>query len=416
MMKKRLIISLCALASIVAGCAKVDSEPSGENAWILDESLPVPIQFGGAGQIAQTKAAITSLASLEPVYMLGIDVKTTKVSSWSANSANVLLNGATGYFGESAISDGVNAGKWRYVFGTSSAPTKKYYPLEPTFNYNFYGYYIGDQTNSITYSGKTAKVNLDMGFTDVLWAEAKVDTPYTVPAQDSESNACEHAGKTTDGFNARYARWTKEAGVYDQMLPSLQLGHITTRLHVIAKAKNADAYNSFFVNSSPILEINEIRIVGVPTKADLTLADAITDDTSKKGLFTQTENGTISVLTADLPKDATHAKTIPTVDGIELCKTGCEGFYLVPGDLEGAKIEVDFTVNDGSPKQTFTIEDLVESFDPDEDTFQAGKEYTIYVIFNEIMEIEIVAALTPWAAGQNGTPDNSWDPDNQSYE
>ena len=400
---KTITISLLALAAVFAGCSKSSPE-AGEDAWVLDDSLPVPIKFGSSGKV-MTKASVESLSNLDRFWTLGIDKDKTGVD-WSADSPLVVLNAQEGFFGD-AIGEGEGS-YYSLQFGSREAPTKKYYPLESRYNYSFYGYYVGgeasipaSQSADLDFTDNVASVgSVTVGRIDYLWAEAT--------ATDIVIDEGEHAG-TWKGFNARYARRAKEKGEYEAHLPDMSIKHVTTCLRFKAMAADEDAYNSFFDEPDPDnpahadenakIFVKKIVLEGVDTTARFVIADNLSENSQKGSLQPLgEEKGTVTV---------DGLSVIPTVDGVEIA----DGFFLIPGDMEGVVVKVYFRVSGEDQDQFYEVKNLktVASVE----SFEKGKSYTFNVIFNSIEEISIKANLDEW---DNSPEDSNWDPDDHLDE
>jgi hypothetical protein len=209
------MICFGALAIVLAGCSKnnVETEKPAaplENAWMYDESLPVPIQFGmstGVG-IQSTKTMIENWSDLE--HRLGI----------------FALNMDGG--------DGLNRGSYDVYLDNEPADCiydavrekdmikfdeNKYYPYSSDRNLSFFGYYPYFNGNTPEYYADSIRVQIpssEWGKHDIMCSSSYADTMFVkkdaelgwVPAEREEATAY------YNGYNASYMRYLNKNGLY----------------------------------------------------------------------------------------------------------------------------------------------------------------------------------------------------------
>ena len=128
----------------MASCSKnaAPEQPSVplENAWMYDETLPVPIQFGmssGVGIQTTKTTMIKEWDDLEyPLGIFALDLEGTL-----DNESGLYLKNERA----EAVED-VERGKYLIKFGEN-----KYYPYSSERNFSFFGYYPRLGTNPVYY-------------------------------------------------------------------------------------------------------------------------------------------------------------------------------------------------------------------------------------------------------------------------
>ena len=185
-MKKYSFIAIVVLAAFMAAaCSRSKLSPEAdENAWMYDETLPVPIQLGANDipDLVTTKALpVVSTDQLKfKVLMMDINegYVTPKVGS------RILLN-------EWAQGDGTNL---RFLASRNGTVVKHYYPMVPDtvsrFNYSFFAAHypntddVMSQVSETVTAPGTAYVTFplktgtaDHFNVDILHAKAHVVTP-----------------------------------------------------------------------------------------------------------------------------------------------------------------------------------------------------------------------------------------------
>ncbi len=157
-----------------------------------------------------------------------------------------------------------------------------YYPFGNWYNYYFYAYYPRQDTGSIV-DEKKVTVNFEInGTEDILWS--KKAKPIDVAQVDS-------------GFNAKYMRkhQTNASDIYEH-LPKFELEHKLTQLRFWVKCSWAthETYGYGSDVGDKLLQIEDLKVSGVPVNWTLTVADR--DHEENEGKLTQTDT-----TTEDLP-------------------------------------------------------------------------------------------------------------------
>ena len=210
MKKAYLLIIAAALA--FAGCSKVGPEHSDPNAWMYDESLPVPVMLGTPGAEVLTKVGIgNDDLPTDPVGIFALD-KDADSENWGNASPSCLL---------------VNE-KATIVDGNITFDKTKYYPLESSHNFTFYSYYpFYNQYTKLV--GSQYKLTYTLSGTkdrDILWAIAE--------ATSIEYRKSDGTISTVSGYNAAYMRKGGE-------IPKLTYKHLLTALTFKLKSSAEDA-------------------------------------------------------------------------------------------------------------------------------------------------------------------------------
>lgn len=284
-MKKTFLLTIAAVL-VCAGCSKETPEQSNDpDAWIYDESLPVPILMGSIGAEPVTKAIVEDLADIQ-FGIYGLDTRNGQ-DEWTYGGAynksekvnSILLNNEAA----KVESDG------KVVFTTG----KKYYPFSSANNYTFYAYYPRKSTDTnlkCDPEGPYFYANYSIGYDDILWAEsAAEDFRYTT----------EKGNFKISGYNAAYIRKIKEHGKEEENLPKLKLEHKMTALkfQLFATAEDAQALKDAGAT------ITGLSIDNTYTKGSLIIADRRTGEANKKGQFLPDGSsiGSIQLKTGNTP-------------------------------------------------------------------------------------------------------------------
>ncbi len=332
---KRFILIAMAAASVFASCSKTSVVVPDDEAWVNDESLPVPVTFSAPGlDLSLTKAIVNG--TIEGSVMNGLDIgvfglaTVDGVPAWSDNADGVLINNRRVTTGED---------------GSVTFDPKVYYPSDNDLNYSFYAYYPynGAQDNGNSYS-----VNFTIGYTDVLWAEEHAISFGTDPRYE--------------GFNAEYCRYVKKIGRTD-LMPALNFQHLLTALRFVAKAA-ADLDN---------ITVYRVVVKDVNTKGVLEVAGP------DAGTMTFSEPGERPLkLTADA--NTSILDVAPTVAGAELGTVILEPMNTVTVEVT---LKLD---NNTSNTVTASLNG----------NFTAGHRYTLTLTVNSPEEVEISTSLDPW--------------------
>ncbi len=370
---KIIVLSFCALSALAA-CNKNQNSMTGDEPWVYDESLPVPVQILGQSSALQTKAgAITPVNGTLPanvhfgVFGVGDPDKDTPVlfqdlagKGCNALDATISYNSATGL----------------YLADLSAGGRPVYYPIRTLNNYSFYGYHAGNGADntvlSLNEDGEYTVAISDYGFTDVLWA---------TPAVAEELNGLE-------GYNTKYVREIKKLGrIGNGFLPRLDFGHQTAAFEFYVKASDAAAEASFGRNRADI-RVVKASVEGLKTDASLIV---LSDDPERNGLIVEgTQDAEPHVINLG-------SGVYPTVAGAIIG----DGVFVSPESLENVTFTFElkqasyqssyqYTVTGAQAKAAFA-----EKY-PDFKGFEKGNRYQMNILLNKAMEVEINVTLQAW--------------------
>ena len=277
---KKFCLFICVAALCTVSCSKASQPVEDTDKWVNDESQRVPVQFASRTQV-ETKAIKDG--RIEGSTMNGLDVGVIAVAekqsdgtpvTWSSTlDGSILIDNTmvtTSETGDIAFSPAV------------------YYPFGNVYAYSFYSYYpytnvAGEAAANVdgVYS-----ITYDLGNTDILWANSK--------ATDYED---------LKGFNAKYCRAVRQAGVQNTYFPRLQYKHLLTAIVLKVQGKD-ETIGSYDLN------VTGVHILNTSTKATLTVADS---QGQSSGLLTGNEDGGsigFDNLNVPVTTDASNACTI----------------------------------------------------------------------------------------------------------
>ena len=258
MIKRISIFLLGALAMIMAGCSKEPHTAApGENDWVHDLTLPVPIQFSTAATPA-TKSAIETADQMVGKNFGFFAVDKAASDLTAPNGLSEIFNNVSA---QCALTDNYTEDGRQIVDFSWTTGTSYYYPMTSKINYNFYGYHLWNSGASVTsetritvpvsYSGKS------LWTTDILWGEA-VAEPKSPEGSDLVYN----------GFNAAYVRKIGK--------PMIDFKHATARVSFKATlAEDPDAKEG--------VQVDQFKLMNVPSSANLCVVDIL--DPSLNGTF-----------------------------------------------------------------------------------------------------------------------------------
>lgn len=364
-MKFRYMVVFAALA-FLASCsnqenAQLVSEEDNE-AWVYDESLPVPVTFAEPEVSIESKALISGQikgATLPEGLDIGVFALATGegAQSWGTDAEGTLINNR------------------RVVTGTGGSITFDpvvYYPMTSDQAFSFFGYY--PYTNGNVALSANCEVTLDVtGFTDILWGKAYASTIQTNPP--------------TPGFNAAYVRWAKKNGRED-LLPEMQFKHVLTALKFQAQLEDADL-------SSDEVKISRLHLVNASTSVLMRVAKSGGDikDYETPELVGQNP-GDIWIRQQATSSGSGSLNQVLSSDPVDLGAP----VLVVPG--QNYTVEIDVVIGGN----TTTLQCPVERANK-EQPFMAGYEYTLLVKVKSSVEVEIVeTSLEEWKPG-GGTGD-----------
>ena len=408
-MKKTYLLILAAIALL--GCSKHDTDKSLDpNAWIEDESMPVPIMFGSPDAGAMTKAMVTDLTELhgKDIGVFGLDMETSTNGYWytSGNFPNpqtVLLNNQ---------SSEVDSDGRLYFKNNSGQRESKFYPLSGGQNFSFFAYYpklnyksSGQTVGLECIGGHSANARYvatyEIGHTDILWAKAV--------AEDYKFD-----GGHISGYNGAYIRKVTKTEVTDDKikhyLPNFEFEHLLTAIEFTLQS-DLEAVNA--------LEAANAKIVGLSIDntykwASFTIADNA-KGTAHTPTITPLDRDIYSVYLKSKDSDtanhpfSVNMKTDAKYDNGLYSYSFGNGLMLLPEPADKyfettLYIEIDNRIE----PVKFKIEDPnVNSSSPR--NFAAGYKYHFTIIVKGPMEVVAYATLKEW---QDGNVINPIDPMN----
>ena len=390
-MRTKLIISLGMLTALAVGCSK-ELPTVNENAWIYDESLPVPIQFGSLSTGMVTKAAVTE----ENISGNAIGVFAWDEQKAMETSAKSIFP-ANGYKRAEVLS--TDNEDYRLAFKESGSDEKKvYYPMSSEYNYSFYAYHTGTEDIAGVYDEDGYLVNIPFNepFNDILWGKcAEKDLPYD-DKEDGYLPHLTHNDRVIKGFNSRFSRKAAQQGVVEKekYYPSIELNHICTAFRFYAKADYGMTEDQFNLLNRE-MKIVSLTIEDVPVSADLVVASTSTDN---EGNFINAATGDVQISFEPAPalnetgltvlNNAPSEEVIPA--STLLSPTDGDRFFLPPGDYSGKKFVVGCTLSDSPCTLEFPLTFNGSS------VFEAGKCYSFVVIFKALEEVYLKASLSQW--------------------
>ena len=360
------ILGFAALA-LMSSCSKTRTEAQPdpvtdptEEAWVTDESMPVPVNFSSPqiGVVSKVNAEeITDLTGLQ----LGVyGLRTVDGAlSWDPSEPDTYI---TNLLTRVAV---VNAPsepdqKSYLTFKTGETDLTVYYPMVSTNTYSFYGYYPRREAVETVDACTVTYENI--GGTDILWAE-------------------DHAQAFQDGlkgFNAAYVRQAKKHGVWNNtamnFTPNFNFQHMLAGLRFYALGEENAEYGDVVVTG--------LRLVEVPTSVTLAVAS-----TTESGAVTPVADseGTINLTGASgAALSVTPDRT--EYDGKVL--GALLGTLMVCPD-ESYKLEVDVRIG-GNPS---TIETTIPTRTGG---YVAGSMYSLSILVKSPVEVEISVDVTPW--------------------
>lgn len=356
-MKKRTIWFALASAAMLCACTKNNENAQTLPAWVEDETLPVPIEFGPT---VTTKAAVEQLGGA-PLGIFGVDLE---------DGTELLCHLAECKGSENIL---------KFVDEVGGKETPQCYPLGSLNNFSFYGYHVGNKNIEGSYeqiSGAYYK-ELELGSTDVLWAKS-IATPIWKD------------GVRYDGFNARYSRVARTMENPASYYPELNFEHVTTSFHVVVKAYDQIAEESF---KNGQVRITGISLSDVATDAKLIICDR--QDLNREGTLEQIgQLGTIS---------RTGFAAVPTLAGTEVS----DGFFLLPGAYSNTKLTFEVTTDPVGTPTNYVIQSL--PLPAGKSSFEAGKSYTFIIVIKSFDEIVIKTSISDWEGGFSADEEENGD-------
>ena len=353
-MKFRYLVVFAALA-FMASCSNeenVQVASADDDAWVYDESLPVPVTFAAPHVAVQSKAAMTN--ETFKTAKIGLWGLSNGTEAWNATVENstVLIPNA-----EITLVDG------------QIQLENEYYPMDSKENFSFYGYYpyCSFSADYLTVDNEGRAISAlyrGIGDIDILYAFA-------------EATPREYESVTYEGFNAKYIRAIRKNGEEETYKPKLEFKHVLTGLDFVVKKPEGA--------SDVAMTLKALSVLNVATEVRLTVASKYTPENN--GTLTGTSTGNVS---AKQSGNATLDAAI-TEEGVKL-----DRLMLVPGN----QYQISLTVNDGV-KDNVIDENLIVKL-PEDAQFEAGKYYTLEVLVNSPEEVSINVVYTDWVEGGQG--------------
>lgn len=363
-MKFRYMVVSAALA-FLASCSNQEntqlvSEEDNE-AWVYDESLPVPVTFAEPEVSIESKALIDGQLT-GTVLPEGLDIGVFALATgdgakgWGADAEGTLINNR------------------RVVTGTGGSITFDpvvYYPMTSDQTFSFFGYY--PYTNGNVALSANCEVTLDVtGFTDILWGKA-----YATPLQDG-----------LNGYNAAYVRRLKQAVGGEDRMPKLAFKHVLTALKFQAQLEDVGL-------TSDEVKVSRLRLVNATNKILMRIAKSEEDVAGylEPELVSQGK-GDIWIRQVASASGSGSLNQVLSSDPVDLGAP----VLVVPG--QNYTVEIDIVIGGN----TTTLQCPVERVNK-EQPFMAGYEYTLLVKVKSPVEVEIVeTSLEEWKPG-GGTGD-----------
>ena len=232
-MKFRYLVGFAALA-FMASCSKQENAQVADDAWVYDESLPVPVTFAAPQVTIESKAV--NPGKLEDLK--GLDIGVFALATGEGATGWTTADGA--FINNKKVTTGADDGSITFN-------PVIYYPMNSEQSYSFFAYYPYQGTDNIALATH-CEITFDIkGFTDILWSKA-----YAEPL---------NSGLT--GYNAAYIRQLKTAQGGEDKMPKLKFYHALTSLQ----------FNAQLDGTSDAVRLNSMT-VRATSKAKLRLASS----------------------------------------------------------------------------------------------------------------------------------------------
>lgn len=288
---------------------------------------------------------------------------------------------------------------------TSGIASIYYYPIQPSNNYNFYGYYPRQEDKNVAYGANTVTVTFAAtdGSVDLITGRQEENAP-TMDAgslfvnEDTENNTNTAA---LDGYNSKYIRsikyhnWlldeNKQTGKDKQrFVPNIKFEHQTALLQffIIANDKQAGATQPPYDDQ---LQTCSLRV------KDLIMEDVNT---------VATWNVLSNAITWNTPADLPMVTDKNYIDA-------WENDAMVPADNKGNAKQAGYLMVEPKANYEVTLTVLAPTGDgdaiPAEQTttlsipteFEAGYKYNVYIQLYALQQVEISAELVDWKSGDD---------------
>lgn len=362
-MKKfsRIQILIAAMA-LAIGCSKglhVDKD----DAWVHDESLPVPVMFSSPQVDVVTKSSFGPLDNLNGLTIGILGLETTTATDWS-QSPDLLFDEQ----------------KELAIDGSLKFDPPKYYPMSNTGDYSFYAYYCRDNEAKLSDDGSEYVVSCTyVGYKDLLWGYA-------------ESGGYDEI----KGYNAKYIRAitkAKESGIlteseYEEKLPKLEFYHTLTALAFKVRAEDGVTEE----NASKIV-IDSLRINDVHRNVEMVVAQkgrTSSNTTYKDVIRLPSVSKQESIyLRKDPSETSSGTRVLNQVITLTEESLGY-GLMVYAKDIPSFEGMLFLTIG-GSQKASINLE-----FKAPADGFQPGIKYTYTILIKDAQELTISTNLNGW--------------------
>lgn len=371
---------------VMAGCSKdAHTATPGENDWMYDVELPVPIRFS-SGSLLDTKAGAIDQASDMLGKEFGFFAFHNNMSGWGISSSNSFYdNGIDGWSQNMIAKCVLNPDNDKRVqFEFEDGPY--YYPQTSQNNYTFYSYHA--RTTEVRPNTGSINVVVELGYDDILWAKAAAE-PFEL--QDEKDPGITH---TYEGFNGRYIRKSLLLdndldGHADNVArhPFMKFEHLTSCVSFSAETEKSVYAETH--EGKDLVTITAINIVNTPIKANLCVAHR-SDESLEGVLSARTETGSIGSSDIDVVLTETSQPL------------SADPFFILPS--ESVTVEIEYTVDSGEGKKVdftsrYTLTPEVKNGDKDGQTgFFAGYKYNYNFVVYTPERITIEAEVTPYVS------------------
>ena len=385
-MKKILTLTAIALVTIVA-CNKSGNTPqeaaiSTQPAWVLDETLPVPIEFGAGSNNIATKGVALDAAAFE----------TATFDVLALDQAGAAMPGFEGGIpAQNELRDEAP------IYTIATFDEVKYYPYLLSAGYfSFYAYRVDGYHQELNADNEIEDV--EIGQNDIIWAEAK-PTEAQLSALGLIDTSAEPAETYDDypGFNAKYVRAARAAAggeenaTYYDYLPNLAFSHLTSQIQFVLRAADDTAAEKL---ADAGVSVQSLVVGGVSTSATFDVV---------AGTLTGGDEGTIEI--QNIPETFTDPEQFTITVAGDPCG---EPIFILPMEFAAANEGIQMSLTISLPgMEPLVIEKVltvpshaVEAGVAYE--FEAGVAYQYTIILQSVEEIEVVTSLADW-----GTPVNA---------
>lgn len=401
-MKKFYLIAMAVSAVSLWACSKNEPtvNPYADAPWAIDETLPVPIQFGKSSSFEiDTKAA-----PINEENFASAKLKITAVD-FSKNIVNTTSAGFLFYDAPATVTtEGLNT--WIQFLDSDSNPISRYYPqvskAEDRMNYTFIGYQIPDEeiydpveahppvvrAFYLLPNKSTAGVDRNV---DILWAKAEA-VPFTYENVEYQ------------GFNAQYIRKARLADKLAEKRPSFTFEHKAALAHFVVRGENLpDATDETYTytdaqGTHPIFTVKDLKVAVRKENANLNL---------QTGVLTPYNNVSNNFRLYDSFAGYSSSYEV-AVENAASNPTGNEygtGIFLLPGQrtqgTDDLKIQFTLVNHVEGTQTTFGVTSeivmpLPYLTDGITTGYQEGKAYTYYITVMSATQIRITASVNEW--------------------